>query len=1017
MRIRRQTGVIALLLLSATSFVAAAERPNFVIILADDMGYSDAGCYGGEIRTPNIDKLALNGLRFTEFYNCSRCCPTRATLLTGKYAHEVGLHRNGLSLSQTTPTIAELLREAGYQTGMVGKWHLTKAEALNGGGLNTAQHLAWLNHQEWPGPLFGDPYTYPAARGFQKHFGIIWGVTSYFDPFSLVDGFDAVRDVPDDFYMTDAITDHAVEYIEGFSKQDKPFLLYTAFTAPHWPLHAREEDIAKYDDAYEGGWPSVRASRYKRQLEAGLIDKERFPLPAAQPEDADWSRLNDRQKAMETQKMRVHAAMVDRMDQGIGRIIKALEETGKLDNTLIVFLSDNGASPEVPSVWGPGYDRQSETRDGRVIRYGDVPVDELGSETTYAGIGPAWANASNTPFRYWKKESFEGGNHTPCIVHWPARLKTKPGSLTDRVSHVMDLAPTVLELAGIAYPDSFRDTAQAPMRGKSLAPTLHGSEASGHETLFFEHEGGAAVRSGDWKLVRLNPRRLWELYDLSSDRTETQNIANREPERVKELSAAWERWYNEVTNREAPAARSSHADDDGAAKAEPTTDRTRVGDQQLYNFIVILADDQGWGTTSLDYAPDVPASKSDFCETPRLERLARHGIRFTQAYSAHPNCSPSRAALLTGCSPAALHLTDIIERHSGPFYDGNRLIPPPHVGDMPTEPVTIPELLKAKYPQYRAAHFGKWHLRGGGPERHGFDSGDGLTSNAPGGERKNLPDDPKQCFGITSRGIDWMRERVQQKEPFYMQLSHYATHLPFQSQPKTRAHFRNKTPGERHKHIRYAAMLKDLDTAVGTVLDEVESLGIADRTYVIYTADNGTYPIDRGANLNGPVRGWKATLWEGGVRVPFIVQGPRVRQGAVSATPVIGTDILPTIADLAGIGAWPGAVEGGSLKPILFDDGADRVQRPRDFLAFHWPHYQHQKESLPESTIIAGDYKLHLWWETEKTQLFNLNDDLAEEKDIAQEMPENARELERALRNYLDAIHAPMPRKNPDFQP
>jgi arylsulfatase len=505
--------------------------------MADDMGFSDAGCYGGEIKTPNLDRLAADGLRFTQFYNCARCCPTRASLLTGQYPHDVGLARNGRSLTRNGITIAEALKQVGYNTAMAGKWHLSRTATLADNKL----HQKWLDHQHDPGRPFAPLDTYPANRGFDKHYGVIWGVIDFFDPFSLVEGTEPVREVPKDYYFTDAITRKSVQYIHEFSRSDKPFFLYVAHCAPHWPLHARPEDIAKYKDTYKEGWDTLRRQRYRHMLKMGLFQKENTPLPPIQDKGRKWERLSEREKSFQAAKMAVHAAMVDRMDQGIGKIVEALEQTGELENTVIFFLSDNGASPEVPQA--PGYDRSSQTRDGRKIRYEGIP--EPGPETTYTGIGAAWASASNTPFRYWKKESFEGGCHTPLIVHWSSGLKVKPGSVTDQVGHVMDIMPTCLELAGARYPAAHQGHALTPLDGGSLAPILAASTRKPHDKIFFEHMGGRAVLAKKWKLVALDGQ-AWELYDLQEDKTETNNLAGRYPDRVQAMGCQWDEWADQV---------------------------------------------------------------------------------------------------------------------------------------------------------------------------------------------------------------------------------------------------------------------------------------------------------------------------------------------------------------------------------------------------------------------------------------------------------------------------------------
>ena len=538
------TSVLAFILIAGTDSAQATPpkqtRPNIIVVLVDDMGFSDVGCFGGEIKTPNIDWLAKNGLRFTQFYNTSRCSPTRASLLTGQYPHKVGLARNGNSLTRNGVTIAEALKLAGYQTGMVGKWHLSRTPVLK----DKDKHQKWIDHRFDPKRPFGPLESYPVARGFDRHYGIIWGVVNYFDPFSLVDGTKAVKEVPDDYYITDAITEKSVKYIRDFSKKEDPFFLYVAHCAPHWPIHARMEDIAKYANTYKDGWHGLRKKRYERQLKMGLFDKKNTPLPKLMGKGKDWPELTAEEKNFMANKMAVHAAMVDRIDQGIGKMLNVLRETGELDNTIIFFFSDNGASPEVPR--RPGYDRSGFTRDGRQIRYLGMYIP--GSETTYTGIGPWWANAANTPFRFWKRESFEGGNHTPMIVCWPDGLKSKPGSKTEQVGHVIDIMPTCLEVAGVKYPSEYKGHKLTDLDGKSLLTILQGKQREGHKRIFFEHDNGRAIREGDWKLVApTSAKNRWELYNLAEDRTETTNLAAKHPERVASMRQAWEQWYAEVS--------------------------------------------------------------------------------------------------------------------------------------------------------------------------------------------------------------------------------------------------------------------------------------------------------------------------------------------------------------------------------------------------------------------------------------------------------------------------------------
>ncbi|WP_165234876.1 arylsulfatase [Aquisphaera insulae] len=526
--------------LPGASAGAPARRPNLVVIVLDDLGYSDLGCYGGEIRTPNIDRVAADGMRFARFYNASRCCPTRAALLTGLYPHQVNLGSNGRDLGRNGATIAELLRAAGYRTAMAGKWHLSSTTPL-GGKERGAGHMAWLNHHANLDRPFADVRTYPVNRGFERHFGPIWGVVDHFDPFSLVEGTEPVKAVPPGFYLTDAITAKSVEYIRTMARDDRPFFLYVAHCAPHWPLHALPEDIARYRDTYRGGWDALRASRYRRQVEMGLVDPATHPLPPLDGRGPDWTAMDDADRDHAAALMAVHAAMVDRVDQGVGAIVRALEETGRADDTLLLVLADNGASPE--RYLNPGFDRATETRDGRPIRY--EGRFEPGPETTWGYIGPRWASAANTPFHYWKAESFEGGCHGPLVVRWPNGLKAPRGTISRSIAHVIDLMPTCLDLAGVPYPGRYDGHVLLPLEGVSLRPVLEGGPAATGRSLFFEHEGGRAVLSGGWKAVA-HPRGRWELYHIESDATETRDLAAAERARLAELTASWRAWAGRV---------------------------------------------------------------------------------------------------------------------------------------------------------------------------------------------------------------------------------------------------------------------------------------------------------------------------------------------------------------------------------------------------------------------------------------------------------------------------------------
>ncbi len=489
---------------------AADDRPNIILIMADDMGYSDIGCYGGEIKTPNIDRLANGGLRFTQFYNAARCCPTRASLLTGLYPHQAGM---GGMVGNRPPgpyqgyingkcvTIAEVLRGHGYATLMSGKWHVGEARP-----------------------------NWPVDRGFDKYFGLISGGANYYDitkgkNASVKRGF-AIDGEPymppkETFYMTDGISDNAAKFIETHGSGEKPFFLYVAYTAPHWPLHAREKDIAKYRGKYMGGWDALRKQRHARMVAMGVLDKD-WTLSARDAEIRPWAEIENKKEMDE--KMAVYAAQIDCMDQGIGRILARVKAAGKEDNTLVMFFADNGGCHE----GGPeGFD----------FRKNGVPV---GGVDSYMSYGRSWANASNTPFRMFKHWVHEGGMATPLVAHWP-KVISQGGGITRQVGHVIDLMATCCDVAGAAYPKTFQGRAVTPLEGKSLLPIFEGKERPGHDALYWEHSGNKAVRRGRWKLVSKDGGR-WELYDLEDDRTETKDRARDKPELAAGLEAMYDAW-------------------------------------------------------------------------------------------------------------------------------------------------------------------------------------------------------------------------------------------------------------------------------------------------------------------------------------------------------------------------------------------------------------------------------------------------------------------------------------------
>lgn len=534
------------LLLSATAalpVVASAQaedrRPNIMVIMVDDMGYSDLGCFGGEIHTPNLDGLANNGMRFTQFFNAGRSCPSRAALMTGLYAQQAGIMAMGQSLNTECVTIPEVLKTAGYHTAMTGKWHLSLTQGIG----NNADQMAWLSHQNtFNNRPFAPIETYPCNRGFDEHWGTIWGVVNHFDPFSLVHNEEPIYTdaIPSDFYSTDFITDKTIDLIDDLSAKEEPFFMYVAYNAPHWPLHAKPEDIKKYDGMYDEGWDVMREKRYARMVELGLISPEQTPV-SRNESGRLWE--NETDKEFQAANMEVHAAMIDCVDQGVGRIIQKLKETGEYDNTIIIFSSDNGASSEN---YGIGeFDRHDRTRDGQMVTHDSrTPGDQL----SYNYLGTGWAGAINTPFRYWKAESFHGGIAAPTIVHWPAGMKSGKGSIVNEPCHFIDIMPTCIALAGTEYPSTYNGHSIKPLaaEGRSLLPLISGEgEWNGERTLFWEHENGRAVRVGNWKMTSLR-NGGWQLFDLSTDYSETNNVAAEYPDKVREMKTLWNNWAKSV---------------------------------------------------------------------------------------------------------------------------------------------------------------------------------------------------------------------------------------------------------------------------------------------------------------------------------------------------------------------------------------------------------------------------------------------------------------------------------------
>jgi arylsulfatase len=544
--------LIAICFMFTVSAISAAEKPNIIYIMADDMGFSDIGCYGSEIETPNLNQLADGGLRFTQFYNTARCCPTRASLMTGLYPHQAGvghmMNDRGYDgyrgdLNRQCVTIPEVLGPAGYRCYMSGKWHVTK--------VTNPQSEA-------------DKHNWPLQRGFERFYGTIHGAGSFFDPNTLTRDNEYISPYADpeyppdqmangEFYYTDAIADHAVRFIREhhYESDDQPFFLYVAFTAAHWPMHALEKDIAKYQGKYDEGYDAIRNARYERMIELGLIDRSNT---------VNWAMLDEWKETeyweWDKRNMEVYAAMIDSMDQGIGRIVESLKDTGQFENTLICYFQDNGGCAEGygrGGIGGPRADAPSlpalpddylqpdmtpkQSRDGFPMRTGKGSM--AGPADTAIGYGRGWATVSNTPFREYKHWVHEGGISTPLIAHWPEKI-TRHGDLDPTPSHLIDLMATAVDIAGATYPETFHGGESIkPMEGKSLVPAFLGQSIE-REAIYWEHEGNRAIRVGDYKLVAKGAKGKWELYNIALDRSEQNDLSVEKPFMAKKLADMWQ---------------------------------------------------------------------------------------------------------------------------------------------------------------------------------------------------------------------------------------------------------------------------------------------------------------------------------------------------------------------------------------------------------------------------------------------------------------------------------------------
>ncbi len=514
-------------------------KPNIIIILADDMGFSDLGCYGSEIKTPNIDSMAEKGVRFTQMYNCARCCPSRASLLTGLYPHQAGVgYMTGNAgireyqgfLREDCATIAEMLGKEGYSTFMSGKWHV-------GGNYPPMQSETWT-----PG---NNDHPIPVQRGFNKHYGMLGGAGSYFHPPYMINGYNLLSPPGQNYYITDALTEEALKMIDEAVVSENPFFLYLAYTAPHWPLHALPEDIAKYEGKYVNkGWNKIREERHEKLTGMKILD----PKWKISPKDEKAPLWQDaREKEWEDLRMAVYAAQVDRMDQGIGRVLQKLRRLGIEENTMVVFLSDNGGCAEFLA---EDKDKPEPMRynmptpDGRRMHVGNTPDRKPGTDETFMSYGLPWANASNTPFRLYKSWVHEGGISTPCVMQWPATIKKQ--SIEHSPCHLIDLTATCIEAAGAVYPKELKGKKSPVSEGESFMPVLQGKKWKRERPFFGEHMGNRFVRDGEWKLVSQHQAKdgtgKWELYNMNDDRTELNDLAEKNKTKRDELEKKYKEW-------------------------------------------------------------------------------------------------------------------------------------------------------------------------------------------------------------------------------------------------------------------------------------------------------------------------------------------------------------------------------------------------------------------------------------------------------------------------------------------
>jgi len=947
----------------------APARPNVIVILADDLGFSDLGSYGGEIDTPHLDRLAAGGLRFTQGYNTARCWPSRAALLTGYYPQAIRRDslpggKGGAQASRPAwaRLLPDLLAPAGYRSYHSGKWHVD-----------------------------GNPRRQGFARsllvdaGAQNNYFTTDATTVDGEPVSPSDG----------AYVTTIIGDHAVRCLAEHAREHPgtPLFQYVAFTAPHFPLHASSELVAKYRDRYRAGWDGIRAARCRRLRELGIVTTEPAPLepdvgPPYQPNQQTldalgpgeldrprpWDELTPEQREFQATKMAIHAAMVEAMDREVGRIVAQLEATGMLDDTLILFASDNGASAEI-LIRGGGHD----------------PAAEPGSAKTFLCLGPGWSTCANAPFRRHKTWVHEGGIATPWIVHWPKGIAAR-GEFRHQPVHLIDVAPTLLELAATSPSADVDGVAVPAMHGRSFVAALRDPAiAPAHESLWWCHEGNRAVRSADWKLVAAKGR-PWELFHLATDRCETRNLAASEPARVTALETEWRRIAEECRelarmspNATPPAAR-------GSVERPAAPGARRRGRP---NIVYVMTDDQGYG--------DIAAHGNPVIKTPHLDRLWRESVRLTE-FHASPTCSPTRAALMTGRHEFRSGVTHTI-------HERERLA---------LSATTLPELLKTA--GYTTGIFGKWHLGDEDeyqPGKRGFDR---VFIHGAGGIGQKYPgscgDVPGNSYFdpwirsdgtfVKTRGyctdvffdaaIEWIDACRKERKPFFCYVTPNAPHTPLDCPEGSDGPYLApleaagiNDPKERGRIARFYGMIANIDTNVGRLLAALDERGLVDDTLVVFTTDNGTAT---GARVfNAGMRGSKVTPWRGGTRVPSVWRWPGTLPAGVDVAAVTAhLDVLPTLCELAGAeiprDLLP-TLEGRSLVPLLHDASAAWPDRPLVTHVGRWARGQAAASEFANCRIREGRWQMvNVANRADAWELFDLASDPGEERNVASKHPD-----------------------------